>query len=248
MGFMKATFFKDNIEWQVTTVHESWVQGDQVTGEIKLKNHSPQSITLENPGLALTYTEIKKVQARETLKPLVTEKLNLNSLSAGEEASFPFSLILPENCPVTDKKSSFYLSFGPNSTESHLQLNILPLEIFTKVISLFDTFFRFKVKDIKGIKTGVEYKLTPPTSRDFAKVELLQLEMQMKEEILIMNFKFSVKKLDMSGISTKMMKENVKETLSLTPKEYSLGKGMIHQDQLLKSIEAILNKIKANTF
>ncbi|MFA7614378.1 MAG: hypothetical protein WCY48_09085 [Candidatus Caldatribacteriota bacterium] len=245
---MKATFFKDNIEWQVTTAQETWTQGDQVSGEIKLKNHSPQSITLENPGLALTYTDIKKVQARETLKPLVMEKISLSSIGGGEEASFSFSLKLPDNCPVTDKKSSFYLSFGPNSTESHLQLNILPLEIFTKVISLFDTFFRFKVKDIKGVKAGVEYKLTPPTSRDFANVEQLLLEMQMKEEILILNFKFSVKKLDMSGISTKMMKENVKESLSLTPKEYSLGRGMIHQDQLLKSIESVLNKIKANTF
>lgn len=245
---MKATYFKDNIEWQVTTSQESWFQGGEVCGEIKIKNHSAQTIHLESPGLALTYAEIKKVQARQTLKPLVSQELATKSINAGEEATSTFTLKLPENCPVTDKKASFYLSFGPNLTDSHLQLNIQPLEVFSKVISLFDTFFRFKVKEIKGVKTGVEYKLTPPSSREFANVEHLLLEIQMKEEMLAMIFKFSVKKLDMSGITTKMTKENVKETLSLTSREYSLGRGLINQDQLLKSIEPVLNKIKANTF
>lgn len=245
---MKATYFKDNIEWQLTTTLESWVQGSEVKGEIKVKNHSNQTINLETPGLGLTYTDIKKVQAREVLKPSVIEQIDLTSLEGGQEISHAFCLKLPENCPVTDKKSSYYLSFGQNSIESHLQLNIVPLEVFTKIISLFETFFRFKVKEIKGVKTGVEYKLTPPTSRDMANVEHLLLEMQMKDEVLTMIFKFSVKKLDMSGVTTKMSKENVKETLTLNPREYSFGRGMINQDQLLKSIESVLGKIKSNVF
>lgn len=245
---MKATYFKDGIEWQIVTTLESWFQGSDVKGEIKVKNHGAQDSQLINPGLGLTYTDIKKVQAREVMKPSILEALETTTLSAGQEITSQFSLKLPENCPVTDKKSSFYLSFGQNSNESHLQLNILPLELFTKVVSLFDTFFRFKVKEIKGIKTGVEYKLMPPTSRDMANVEHLLLELRLNEDVLNMIFKFSVKKLDMSGVTTKMSKENVKETLALIPKEYSLGRGMINQDQLLKSIESVLGKIKANVF
>src|SRR5690606_33757834 len=122
--------------------------------------------------------------------------------------------------PVSDKKASFYLSFGQNANESHLQLNILPLELYSQVISLFDTFFRFKVKDIKGSKTGVEYKLTPPTSRDLASLEHLILEFSTNEKILKMTYKFSIKKLDMSGITNKMVKETIKEEVSLTPLQY----------------------------
>src|SRR5690606_658995 len=119
---------------------------------------------------------------------------------------------------------------------------------YTKIISLFDTFFRFKVKEIKGSKSGVEYKLIPPTSRELASLEHLILELAMKDETLVMNYKFSVKKLDMRGISTKMGKEKVKDVMELSPKEYSLGRDMINQDSLLKSIEAAHTKVRANVF
>src|SRR5690606_12412499 len=161
---MKATYFKDNIEWQISTSKESWNQGQEVQGEIKVKNHSSSTISLTSPGIGLTYADIKKVQAREVLKPTIVAPLDKVELAAGEEFSHSFALNLPQNCPVSDKKASFYLSFGQNANESHLQLSILPLELYTKIISLFDTFFRFKVKEIKGSKSGVEYKLIPPTS------------------------------------------------------------------------------------
>jgi hypothetical protein len=39
-------------------------------------------------------------------------------------------------------------------------------------------------------------------------------------------------------------KAELKIEKTLTPKEYSLGKDMINQDQLLKSIEATLGEVK----
>ena len=245
---MKATFFKDNIEWQISTIKQAWTQGESVEGEVKIKNHSTSVISLTRPGIGLTYADIKKVKAREVLKPTILDIITKTELAAGEEFAQAFSLKLESNCPVSDKKASFYLSFGQNANESHLQLNILPLELYSKIISLFDTFFRFKVKEVKGIKSGVEYKLLPPTARDLASLEHLLLEFSMKEENLLMTYKFSVKKLDMSGISTKMTKETVKEVAELSPREFSLGRDMINQDGLLKSIEAVLSKIKANVF
>lgn len=245
---MKATFFKDNIEWQVTTNKESWSQGQAIVGDVKIKNHSQELISLSNPAVGLAYADIKKVQSREVLKPTITIEIPKSQLAAGEEFTHTFSLNLPMNCPVSDKKSSFYMSYGQHANESHIQLSIVPLELYTKIISLFDTFFRFKLKEFKGIKNGVEYKLIPPTSREMANLDHLLLEFSMKEETLVMVYKFSVKKLDMSGITTKMTKEIVKEVSELTPREYSLGGDMINQDSMLKSIEASLAKTRANVF
>src|SRR5690554_1909205 len=104
---MKATFFKDNIQWQISTSKESWNQGQEVQGEIKVKNHSSSAISLVSPGVGLTYADIKKVQARETLKPTIVTSLEKVELTAGEEFTHSFALNLPQNCPVSDKKASF---------------------------------------------------------------------------------------------------------------------------------------------
>jgi hypothetical protein len=68
----------------------------------------------------------------------------------------------------------------------------------------------------------------------------------MQEQNLTMKFEFQVKKLDTSGVTNKINKEAVTVEKILTPKEYSLGRDMINQDQLLKTIEAALSEVKMN--
>jgi sporulation-control protein spo0M len=243
---MKGTFFNKPLEWNIETDKESWTQGENINGILRLKNHSADAVKLNEAGVAIAYADIKKVHARTAgamkfdAKAIFPEA----ELKAQEQKEIPFSLILPPNCAVTDKKASYYLTYGNNHSESHLMLKVEPKALFGKVISLMDTFFRFKLKEFKGTKNGVEFKLIPPTARDMANLESLNLTFSMQGENLQMDYDFITRKLDTEGVVNKINKLSVKFQKTLTPREFSLGKDMINQDVLLKSIESAVNEVK----
>ena len=243
---MKGTFFSKPLEWNIETDKESWTQGENVKGVLRLKNHGTEAIDLKDAGVAIAHAEIKKVHAKTegAMKFDVKELFTDASINPQESKELPFSLTLPANCPVTDKKASYYLTYGKNHSENHLMLKIEPKALFGKVIGLLDTFQRFKLKEFKAAKNGVEYKLVPPTSRDMANLEGLNLIFTMEGENLQMDYDFQVRKLDTSGVTTKVNKAGVKISRILTPKEFSLGRDMINQDTLLKSIESVLAEVK----
>lgn len=243
---MKGFFFSKPLEWSIETAGESWQQGSMIKGELKVKNHGTEDISLQNSGVALAHGEMKKVhsKAKDALRIEVKEEFKVEKISPGEELGLTFSLKLPENALITDKKSSFYLTYGKENLENHLQLKVVPRALFEKFIGLLDTFQRFKVKDYKSSKKGVEYKLSPPTSREMANMEGLVLTLSMEDELLNLIFDFQVRKLDMASVTTKVCKESVKVTRSLQKKEYSLGQDMINQDGLLKAIESVLSEVK----
>lgn len=243
---MKGTFFSKPLEWNLETIGESWQQGSVLKGTVRVKNHSGDTIDLSSSGVAISVADIKKVQSRieGALKPEQTATFSVKELKGNEENILEFSFPLNPNAYVSDKKSTYYLSFGKNFSESHLQMKVEPRALFTKIIGLMDTFHRFKLKEYKGTKKGVEYKLIPPTSREMANIESLLLNLQMDEETLVMKFDFQVKKLDTSAITTKINKESLSLEKRLSPKEYSLGKDIIHQDQLLKITESVLSEVK----
>lgn len=243
---MKGTFFNKPLEWNIETEKESWTQGENVKGVLRLKNHGTESIDLKDAGVGIAYADIKKVHARTegAMKFDVKELFIDLSIGPGETKDLPFSLNLPANCPVTDKKASYYLTYGKNHSESHLMMKIEPNALFGKVIGLMDTFQRFKLKEFKANKNGVEYKLIPPTSRDMANLEGLNLILSKDGENLQMHYDFQVRKLDTAGVTTKVNKESVKVQKTLSPREFSLGKDMINQDTLLKSIEGVLGEVK----
>lgn len=243
---MKGTFFSKPLEWNIETIGESWQQGDTLKGSVKVKNHGPEAADLGDAGVGLAFAEIKKVQARAdgALKPLDKASLTDSSLASGAETTIDFSFPLSANGPVTDKKSSYYLCFGKNFTEGQLQLKVEPKSLYSRIVSLLDTFHRFKLKEYKTSKKGVEFKLIPPTSREMANIESLLLTFSMDSDNLVMKFDFQVKRLDTSSVTTKINKESVSVEKKLGPKEYSLGRDMINQDQLLKSIEQVLSEVK----
>lgn len=243
---MKGTFFNKPLEWNIETDKESWTQGEPVRGTLRVKNHGTEPVTLNDAGAALAYAEIKKVHAKTdgAMKFDVKNIFSQALLNAGESKELTFDLTLPANCAVTDKKASYYLTYGQNHAENFLMLKVEPRALFGKVIGLLDTFYRFKLKEFKAAKYGVEYKLLPPTSRDMANLESLNLGLSLDGENLRMDYEFQVRKLDTGAVTTKINKVGIKIQKILTPREYSLGRDMINQDTLLKSIEAVLNEVK----
>src|SRR5690349_17473997 len=113
---MKGTFFNKPLEWNIETKEESWPQGSTLNGKISVKNHAAEKISLDNAGVALSYAEIKKVHAKTegVLRPEVQTLIEKKELAAGESTEMTFSLTFPENCPVSDKKSSYFLTYGRN--------------------------------------------------------------------------------------------------------------------------------------
>jgi hypothetical protein len=186
------------------------------------------------------------VQSRSegALKPSQKIAFAEQELLAGNELTLPFSFALGPNAAITDKKASFYLCYGNGFTEAQLQVKVEPKELFQKVTGLLDTFHRFKLKEYKANKKGVEFKFLPPTSREMANIDSLQLTYFMDGETLGMLFEFQVKKLDTTSITTKLNKEAVTIERLLPAKDYSLGKGMINQDKLLKTLEEVLSEVK----
>jgi hypothetical protein len=243
---MKGSFFNNSLEWQIEVEGESWQQGALLKGQLKVKNHGGQKAELTDAGIGLAHAEIKKVHARKENALKLEQKLTLTDpcLDPGAMLEFPFEFKLDENCPVTDKKASYYLTYGRGHQENHLQLKLLPRETFQKLVSLLDTFFRFKLKEYKTAKAGVEYKLLPPTSRDMANIESLSVTLCMAGENLKSEWVFQVKKLDTSGVTTKLNKESLKLVREFTPRQYSLGPGMLNQEVLLKAIEEVLGEVK----
>lgn len=243
---MKGAFFKTPLEWSIETPDESWQQGAKVRGVLRVKNHGSETLSLSSSGVGLAYADIKKVHAKAegVLKPAPRTNFDKSELAPGETRELPFDLELPANCPVSDKKATYFLTYGSDAAENHLQLSILPRALFGKLTGLLDTFHRFKLKEFKGTKSGVEYKLIPPTSRDMANLDSLLLGLEMEGETLHMTFEFAVKKLDTSGVTNSIKKETAKIKRSLLPKEYSLGRDMINQDSLLKIFESVIGEVK----
>lgn len=243
---MKGTFFQKPLEWNIETSDESWQQGSKVRGTLRVKNHGTETVSLKDAGAGLAYADIKKVHAKTegVLKPSPVKNFSQDELPSGGSQELSFELDLPGNCPVSDKKASYFLTYGRGASENHLQLNIQPRALFGKLVGLLDTFHRFKLKEFKGTKNGVEYKLIPPTSRDMANLDQLLLSMEMEGETLNLNFEFQVKKLDTSGVTNSIKKETAKIKRSLLPKEYSLGRDMINQDTLLKVFEGVIGEVK----
>lgn len=242
---MKGAAFLKPIEWQIDIEGESWAQGSPITGVLRAKNTSGEAVPLLG-GLQLAVAEMKKVHARDAIafKTEAEFKWSEATLAAGAEAQLPFSFTLPANCSVTDKKASFYAAYGPTFKEANLQLNVVPRKLFVEITRLMETFQRFKPKDIKSGKGAVEFKLIPPTSRDFAHVEALHLSQSLAGDQLQLDFLFKVKTLDTQSVTTKVAKDEKRITKLLSPREYLLGRDMLNQDGVLKAIDEVLSSVK----
>lgn len=247
---MKGTFFSNSLEWKIETQGEAWSQGDIIKGTLSVTNHGATAQNIEEAGVALAYAEIKKVHARDeaALKFENSSKFSLKELAQGTSETLNFEFKLSDNSSITDKKNSYFLSYGKNHKESHLQLNVKPQAMFLKITELLDNFHRFKTKEVKTTKNGIEFKIDSPDSREFANVEKLLLTTRFDGENLVMDFEFEVKKLDHSSITTKIGKEKIKNSQTLTPKQYSFGKGMINQDGILKTFQTVLEQVKLKPY
>lgn len=248
---MKGQIFSGQLNLSVEIKGESWFQGQPVEGKFTIKNQGTESISLKNMGVALALGELKKVHTNSSgaLKKVAslffTEK---EQLPPNSEASLSFNFSLDTNAHITDKRKSFYICYGEDFGDSHLQLIVSPQPLFKQISEYLESFFRFKLKEIKGDKKGVLFVYKPPSSREMYNVESLELMLALEGEDLLIDSTFQVKKLDIDLKLSKILKEKSQYSSRLSPTEYTFGKGMINQEKVLAVIGEMINTMKLKVF
>ena len=81
---MKSTFFEKNIEYQIEVDGESWNQGDIINGELRVRNMSNETLTLETTQLVLAHGLKKAIKEKNESVWELQEKLVL-----AEDISLP---------------------------------------------------------------------------------------------------------------------------------------------------------------
>ena len=62
---MKGTIFLKPLEFSIEAVGEKWHQGDKLTGSLRVKNHSAETIELPLLKVVLCEGHYKKVKAKD---------------------------------------------------------------------------------------------------------------------------------------------------------------------------------------
>lgn len=247
---MKGTIFLKPLEFNIEALGERWRQGDKIKGSLKVKNHSAEKIELPKLVVALSEGNYKKIKAKDNKawKNLSEENLaSTVSLNGPDEKDYTFEFVLAQDCPITDKNGSLYLSFFDKEDTwpaGHIELVIEPKQVITQILEIFENFLRFKVAQIKSAKGVVEVKLTPPSSRELSTIDSLILCISEIDKNLTMNYLFNMRVLDMTGGSMQTQKKTKEIDQKYNSKQYLIYGESLNQDFILESINSVINEVK----
>lgn len=247
---MKGTYFQKPLEFNLFIEGESWGQGDLIKGQLKVKNHSPEDIDLSSFGVQLAWGEDKKLKdkSKDSFSILSEKSFDKEVLKKEAEESLEWEFKLGEDSPITEKKASLYLLYGNEEgvwQGGQLHLKIVPHKMITDFFNVFETFFRFKVKDFKNKKGFIDAKMIPPNNKDFISVKSLNCQIKTVDKNLDLKFIFKLKKLNYAQNEMTLKDETKTIEKSLGPKEYLMyGKDM-DQDKIQKLLQSVLDEVKS---
>ncbi len=245
---MKGTYFQKPLEFNLLVEGEQWNQGDELSGILKVKNHGAEDMDLTKVGVQLGYAQAKKVKEKNTDCFDISDTSYFDEgqkLAAGSEAELNWKFNLGDDALISEKNASQYVLYGNEEgiwQGGQLQLNILPSPILQKYLEIFETFFRFKVKELKNKKGLIDAKLLPPTSRDFANIKALNIQMKYGET-LTLNYHFKLKKIDYLENEMKMKEETQKLKYDLNSKEFMMYGKEVDQSKLESHIKSVLEEV-----
>ena len=136
---MKGTFFQKPLELLLHVDGESWKQGDTITGNLNVKNHNSESVSLKDFGVTLVFGASKKIKAKDpNAFEFQGEKLFEGSaeVAGGSETELAFSFILEKNAPISEKSQGLFMLCGYKDKPFEggmLELNVLPIETITNL-------------------------------------------------------------------------------------------------------------------
>jgi hypothetical protein len=253
---MKSTIFIKPLEYNLTIDGEKWRQGDKIKGLIKIINHSNDKIVLPVLKLNLAVGNFKKVKTKD--KKAWDEISNLIlgnniNLEANAELEFEWNFELPEDCQITDKNGSIYLTITiPDENNlwpiGLLELNIIPKIIIEQFLEIITNFLRFKVNQIKYSKQMVEIKLLPPSSREFGHIESLVIRMKEVKNILNLEYNFSIQAFETISGNVIIQKKTKEFSQEFTSKQYYIYGHSPHHEFIKSSVESIIRDSSPKMF
>ena len=217
---MKGLLFQKPLEFNIQTEGESWNQGDAISGKLSIKNHSNESLKIENLNISLGWGDLKKVRAKspEAFDILERAKIEPITIAAQSTHETEWKFQTKPNSPITDNSSSVFLLYGLGDVSEQLgmlQLKFLPAPINQEFIKAITIQFRFVVKNLKAVKNGMQIKLAPPAARSFATVEHLVMRFKKDDTELNIDYEFQVKNLTAAPGTqdVKKLKKELSQTL-----------------------------------
>ncbi|MBT3236501.1 MAG: hypothetical protein HN353_11160 [Bdellovibrionales bacterium] len=236
---MRGSCFIKPWELTLTTNQEQWEQGGVISGCLEVKGDGDQS----EIKVLLAYGTFKKVRQQDEGAFIVQTALEVDSNSN-------FTIKLPMDVPITDKSGSLYLLYGVGDQlikYGQLQLQVelaAPLASFLKILV---DFFRFRLAQTKFKKGYSEFKLVPPSTKEFTTMDSLACSLRMDGQDIEIKYSFKVRILDM--VSGKMQVERKAKMFvtRLTPQQY-LSFGAPNYDVIKGSIEETMKQVIKGQF
>lgn len=234
---MKGIIIHQGQQITAMTTGEEWKQGQSVRGTLTASAAMPLKIHL-------VYAAINDIRSKNSSKWHI-----LNTFDCTTSPDWHFDL--PNHAPLTDKTHSLYLLYGTETASDQmglLQLNVARHPVIENVIQVFELFFRFKMIKFKNKnQEWVEYKLTPPQTKDYGNVDSFALQMQMNaEKELQIKYEITVKSLLMNQGQTEIQKKKKTFTQILEMSDYAMFGDMAtpNNDRMQEKIKEILDPLK----
>lgn len=245
---MKSTIFLKPLEYSILADGEKWRQGDKIKGMLKIKNHSTDTINISLVKMTLALGHFKKIKTKDKKAWDSLSEITMGQtiiLPASGEQDFPFEFVLPEDCQITEKDKSLFLTFKSGDELwplGQLELVIEPKLVMLSFLDIFQNFLRFKVVQTKYSKGMVEFKLNPPNSKELSHVESLLLRMKEVDKTLELEYIFSMHVFELVAGNMMAQKKQVQLNRSLTSKQYSFYGDSLNQDFIIASISEVIKE------
>lgn len=245
---MKGTIFLKPLEYSIIADGEKWRQGGKIKGSLKIKNHSGEKVEFASLKMALESGNFKKIKSKDKKAWGVLAKLLLGeniSVAPNGEMEFSWQFDLPEDCQITDKDGSLYLTFYQKDEEwplGQLELVVEPKLVMDQFLEIFENFLRFKVVQKKYSKGMVEIKLNPPSSRELGHIESLVLRMKEVDKTLDLEYNFNVNVFETVAGNVMTQKKTLKMNKKMTSKEYYIYGDSPNHDYIKASIDSVIKE------
>ncbi len=240
---MKAQFFNKPLNYTLNIQGDAWEQGSSVKGDLTITNTSKDATDdLTKHGVHLCYCQSKKLKAKDATGIRLIESM----LMAEGQSSLGFNFTLDINSPITDSTGSLQILTGDIEDPLScglIELKIIPFKVFSSFIEVFETFYRFKFKALKNKKGYIEAQVSPPATKEWAKIQKMILQFKMDEKDLIVTCLINIKVLSFDDSLNKTKDEKKEIILTITDKEHSIY-GSVNQAGIQKHITSMLEQIK----
>lgn len=250
---MKGTFFQKPLEFNIKVEGETWRQGDPIAVSLEVKNHGSEPIDLASIGAYLAYGNLKKVRERTpgAFDILSSHPEQKGALAPQKEHLFSHQFSTDRNCPITDNSKSLFLIYGQGKDYEKLgmlQLSFQPYSIIEEFLNVFQTTFRFVRKNQLAVKKGVEVRLGPPSSKNFAALEGLNLTFRFDGDALEIHYKFLTKTVTATAASVDLKKSKTELTRTYTPDIYLRPSGRFDHERIEPAIRQDLEQSSLFSF